>query len=135
MPDFEKLTAQEEQALMALFEDARAEEPDVSEGLLARVMADAADVGVTAPVAAPVSVESNWRARISDIFGQLGGLPGASVMTACAIFGLSLGYAGPDSLLSVTGLSDAAFVTTEFDSDIDLFQTTGFGFDEGELLQ
>jgi len=132
MPDSDKMTPEEERALIALFEDARTQEPPVSMALLERISEDAAKVVPPAAGEATKRPPKNW---FLELFGQLGGLPGASVMTACALFGLSLGYAGPDSLISVTGLTDLSFASSELDIDVDAFQTTGFEFDEGELLQ
>ncbi len=132
MPDSNTLTPDEERALNALFEDARAEEPPVSMALLERITEDAADA---VPAPSPIASPSSPKTWFGEMFAQLGGFQGASVMTACALFGLSLGYAGPDSLLSATGWTGLTTESSEFDTEIEAFQTTYFEFDEGELLQ
>lgn len=132
MQDPKKLTAKEEQALAALFQDARASEPHPSEALLTRVIADAA---AAASVKTP-SVETQrtplWD-RLGGVFLNLGGLPGASVMTASVMLGLVFGYAGPDNLLDLSSLGVETL--SEFDTDMEVFDTADFSFDEGDLLQ
>lgn len=131
MPDFEKLNDDQERALEALFEDARIQEPEPSSDLFTRVLADAAS---QTPQPSPVTPAPKSWLGLGEMFRQFGGLPGASVMTACALFGMVLGYAGPDSVLDLAGLTETA-MTSEFDADVDFYEMTDFGFDEGELLQ
>lgn len=132
MPDSNKLTTAEERALMAVIKDARGHEPAVSPELLKRIAEDAANA---VSVENTVFVAERPKNRLREFLRHLGGIPGAAVMTACTLFGLSLGYAGPDSLISATGLTDLTEITSEFDSEIDAFQTTSFEFDESEFLQ
>lgn len=136
MSDYEKLSPSEERALSALFDDARAQQDPVSTDFLTRVLADAADVTAEreAMSVAEVSQPDIWT-RIGAFFGQLGGLPGASLMTACALFGVSLGYAGPDTLSSLTSLGVTAEASSEFDAQMEVFTTAEFSFDGGELLE
>lgn len=132
MPDSNKLTPAEERALMAAFENARAHEPTVSPELLKRIALDAANAVSSENTISVAKAPKYWP---HAFFRHLGGIPGAAIMTACALFGVSLGYAGPDSLISATGLSDLAEIDSEFVSEIDAFQTTSFEFDESEFLQ
>ncbi len=133
MPDFDKLTPQETQALDALFDDARAHDQPPSRQFLDRVMDDA--LAAQTPPARPDATR-RLRDRIFDLFAQLGGLPGASLIAACALFGLIMGYAGPDQILGLSSLSDlSAAAQTDLDAELDMFQTSDLSFDESELLQ
>jgi len=131
MSDFEKLNDAQDRALEALFEDARAHEAAPSADLLARVVADAGAMQMPAPAPPQASPK---RRGLGEILRQLGGLPGASVMTACALFGVAFGYAGPDSVLDLTGLTELS-APSDLDADIDIYEMADFEFDEGELLQ
>ena len=131
MADFDRLSDDQERALSALFKEVRDQEAPPSSELMSRILADAAEV---MPAMAPAPVLPKARRGLGDILRQFGGLPGASVMTACALFGVVLGYAGPDSVLGLTGLSDYT-VSQDLDTDIDVFEMSDFSFDESELLQ
>ena len=131
MNDPDKLTNTERNALDALFKEAQALEAErPPAALLDRIMADAASQMPAQTFGRPTV--SFWD-RLGEALSGLGGLPGASVMTASVALGLAFGYAGPESIvdLSTIGLDPIS----EFDADMEMFDTADFSFDESELLQ
>jgi hypothetical protein len=94
-----------------LFAAARAERPEPSEALMARVLADAlanqpAPVrAAPAPVIAPAAPQRGPLAALADLFGGFGALAG---MGAAAVAGVFIGFVQPDGL---TALSDAVSYT------------------------
>lgn len=94
-------------ALAALSRAERAAWPEVSEGLRARVLADAA--GVTAGKAlVPAATARPVRHRGTGLFGWFDAWAGAAVAAAliCLAIGLGLGYGAGDALLDGAGLDD-----------------------------
>lgn len=111
----------EDEALEALFEAARAAPPVPPEGLMARVLEDAAHLQ-------PYREPRGWRGWIR----LLGGAPGLGGLTAAAAVGVWLGVASP---LPVTDLEGALLgqPTSELWS-LDGGSLTGFGWDTEEPL-
>ena len=91
----------EDDALDALF--AQAKETSPRPDLMARVLADAADVQAEAAVVhAPVSPpRDSW---LAGLLGALGGWSAVSGITAAGVVGLAVGLYSPDA---VAGLLDA----------------------------
>lgn len=91
----------EDDALDALF--AQAKETSPRPDLMARVLADAADVQAEATVVhAPVSPpRDSW---LAGLLGALGGWSAISGITAAGVVGLAVGLYSPDA---VAGLLDA----------------------------
>ena len=84
--------------LDALFAEAAAEVPEVSDRLMAALMADAARLqpGALRP---RVPVRGGFLAGLADLFGGRGALAG---MTLATVAGLYLGIAQPAALVSLT---------------------------------
>ena len=130
MTDQHSNNDQEDEAFEAFFAAARAKQPMPSEDLLARVIADA---GAHMPSVQNSPKRPRWH-KIQEFLNQVGGIPGASVMTACAVFGVLLGYSGPESVSGIASFSDVSEIT-DLDTDIDIFEMADFSFDESDLLQ
>jgi hypothetical protein len=104
-------------ALDAFFDAARAESPIPSEGLLARIMADAEAQAAAheRPARAP------QRARpglIAAVVGVLGGWPALAGMVTATVAGVWLGFAAPDQLNTLAGgllLSDDSALVTSYE--------------------
>ncbi|GAB5445259.1 hypothetical protein [Gymnodinialimonas sp.] len=108
--------------LDALFSEARAEGPGAD--LMARVLADAADVQAEVPdVAAPP--RGGW---LAGMLGGLGGWSAVSGITAAGVMGLAVGLYAPDT---VSGLLESDTVslgigTYDFTPDVgDLWTEDG----------
>lgn len=124
---YNALNASENAALDDLFEQARGQIEPPRDDFMSRVLADAADV--TAARAEPAAqTYTKRRKRGWQIFKQFGGWSGASLITACAVFGVALGYAGPDSLYDLPGMTELGeSLGLDVETDLDMFQT-GFEF-------
>lgn len=89
------------------FTAARQENVAVSRDLMNRILSDAADQQPDSkPLAAARSQHRHWWQKMTV---TLGGWQGAGALTACAVAGLWIGYASPDSL---SGLSDLVLNTS-----------------------
>lgn len=90
--------------LEALFSAARAAEPDPSEALVARIVADAeAEADRREAAAAAVADRprrAGLRATLAAVFG---GWPSLAGLSAAALAGLLVGYVAPDTLQTVSG--------------------------------
>ncbi|WP_210527121.1 hypothetical protein [Rubellimicrobium arenae] len=86
-----------EDGLEDLFARARAQDPQPSADLMARLMADAARERPRPPVSAPVPRRADWR----DWFRTLGGWPALGGFVAATAAGLWIGAAPPEGLSSV----------------------------------
>ncbi|HEU0223692.1 MAG TPA: hypothetical protein VFR34_15975 [Paracoccaceae bacterium] len=82
--------------LDALFAEARAAHPPLSEAFLARVLADAAQV--TAERATARVLPFRPRRRFARLLEPLGGWQAAAALAACALAGFWVGFSGPDSV-------------------------------------
>lgn len=94
-------------ALAALARAERAAWPEVSEGLRARVLADAAEV-TAGKALAPAATARPARRGGAGLFGWFDAWAGAAVAAAliCLAIGLGLGYGAGDALLDGAGLDD-----------------------------
>lgn len=89
--------------LMIFFDDAKTA-PDVSQGLMARVLADAADIGALYVAPTPVNAkETGWFSRL---FAPIGGVGGAFALGAFASIGLVVGLGDADTLYSLPVMGD-----------------------------
>ena len=111
MTDDDKMT---DARLDALFEEARANPPEVPEALMARVVADAAR---------EQPQRSDWRAWLAG----LGGLPGLGGLITASCVGFWLGVAPPEGLPDLAG----SFLGAQFGLQDDLSGGTlgAFGWD------
>lgn len=87
------------------FADARAAAPGPDADLVARVLADAASAH---PAAAHAPTPIGLWARLAGMFNPVGGFAGASVVAASALLGITIGYGGPDAVLTLPGIGDLA---------------------------
>ena len=94
--DFKPISQDDEKALMGLITDARSFESKPSDRLLSNILSDAADFTSTSTIITPP--KPTFGHSIGKFLSELGGIPGASIITACALFGITIGYAGSDSI-------------------------------------
>lgn len=111
MTDKDQIT---DAALEALFDQARSAPPEVPEGLMQRVIADAA---------AQQSPASVW----SRLIDTLGGLPGLGGLATATFVGIWLGVAPPAQLPDLAG--QILGIETYTADDLDAGDLTGFGWD------
>ena len=91
--------------LDAFFKDAAGPAPELSGALMANILADAGEVAVArqdVPDRAPVKTKG-WLARLME---PMGGIQGMAAVGACAVLGVTVGYAGTDTLQSIPGVGD-----------------------------
>ena len=99
-------------ALGALARAERAAWPDVSAGLRARVLSDAAEVAAEMPARRPAAAEARraggGRPGMLDRLRGLDLWTGAAVAAAllCLALGLGVGYGAGDAVLAGTGLGE-----------------------------
>ncbi|WP_373636722.1 hypothetical protein [Yoonia sp. BS5-3] len=100
-----------------LFAEARAIAPEPSDGLMARVLADAAGAQVAAPMPAPVPAKSGLFAGLLDL---VGGWPSVGGLVAATITGVWVGIAPPASIEDFTATAFGDTVTIGvFADDLD----------------
>lgn len=106
---------QHDAMLEDLFEKARAKPPQMPDGLMARVLADAVQVQPDAPF--------SWRA----IWQAWGGARGASGLVAATLVGVWLGVSHPAMVPDVAG----ALILSSWEAEVgeDSPYLTGFGWD------
>lgn len=104
---------QDDAALEALFSAARADEPEVSDDFMARLMADA-DAALTKKdaLASP--------APATLFLGGLKGLFAASGLSGAAVLGLWIGFAMPETIGVWTATTDEAVALYTFLPGADL---------------
>lgn len=90
-------------AVDALFAEARVLRIEPSEALMARVLADAMTEQPKAVAVVPVRPRGGWLAGLADLFGGFGGLAGVG---GAAVAGLVLGFVQP---APVTEFADAVW--------------------------
>ena len=91
--------------LDAFFKDAIEPAPELSSALMANILADAGEVSASrqaTPVSEPIKTKS-WLARLME---PMGGIQGIVAVALCAVLGLTVGYAGTDTLQSIPGVGD-----------------------------
>ena len=116
-------------ALAALVRAERAARPKVSDGLRARVLADAADVAATRPAketrpateTRPAAAPSRPAGAAGGWLGWVRGLDvwaGAAVAAAilCLAIGLGVGYEAGDRVLAEAGFEDMRVAQTDEDA-------------------
>lgn len=97
------------------FAAARQENEGVSSDLMNRILSDAADQQPDLRrVAAGSPQHRNWFWKFSDAFG---GWQATGALTACAVAGLWIGYASPDSLSEISDLVLNKSGITDVDED------------------
>lgn len=84
---------EDDDMIEAHFAAARAREPEPSQDLISRVLADAATL---MPAAVPPK-RSSSRLNLWSLLAPLGGLGGVAALTASAVVGIGIGYGTPDS--------------------------------------
>ena len=104
-------------AMEALFDEARTQNPAPSGDLMARILrdAEAETLARAAPPPAP-PLRTGWLERLS---GALGGWPALGGLVASTVLGLLLGVAQPSGLSGVTASlwGDGVSVTLGLDDD------------------
>ena len=113
------MTDRDDEMLERLFRDARQEAPVPSDALLARVLADAAEVGFS-PVVQAVALPR--RGRAAAAFELMGGWLAAGGLAASLVAGLWVGVAPPSSVEPLTA-SIFGSGTYDLGSEIDSFMT------------
>ena len=115
------LSKAEETALDDFFSAARASRPAPGPDLIGRILTDAQSVS-------PAPATGFW-ARLKSGLEPVGGLAGLTGLTACAIFGISLGYGSSnlDGLLETVSLN-----SFDLDTAVSVFDVGGLAFDELE---
>lgn len=98
-------------ALDAFFAAGRAAAPDPSEALLARILADAAEVQVSATAAADARRGRGPFGLWAGLLAALGGWPAVAGLASAAVAGFWIGAAQPD-VASFVGLPVADATST-----------------------
>ena len=91
--------------LDAFFKDAVEPAPELSASLMAGILADAGEVAAArqvVPERAPVK-RKGWLVRLME---PLGGIQGMAAVGLCTVLGVTVGYAGTDTLQSIPGIGD-----------------------------
>ncbi len=91
--------------LDAFFKEAVESAPELSSALMANILADAGDVAATRQVSPerPTIKRKGWFARVME---PMGGIKGMAAVGVCTILGVTVGYAGTDTLQSIPGVGD-----------------------------
>jgi hypothetical protein len=84
-----------------LLAGAKARSAMPSEALMARVLADAAQVQAGFVAARPVVARAGWFARLAGVFGGVGSLAGVGT---AAVVGLFFGFVQPDGIGAVADM-------------------------------
>lgn len=114
--------------LDSLFAEAKATTPALSDGLQARILADAQDIQSAAR--APVAVQRSIEPAGSRLLRAIGGWGGLGGLTMATVAGLWIGFSNPTLVspgLSGTELSEV----TEDDLFGDILLGDSLFFDEG----
>lgn len=91
--------------LDAFFKDAAEPAPELSSSLMANILADAGEVAATrldVPVRQPAR-KKGWLTRLIE---PMGGIQGMAAVGICTVLGVTVGYAGTDTLQSIPGVGD-----------------------------
>jgi len=91
--------------LDAFFKDAAEPAPELSSALMASILADAGEVAAAQQVVAERRQvkPKGWLARLLE---PMGGIQGIAAVGLCTVLGVTVGYAGTDSLQSIPGVGD-----------------------------
>jgi hypothetical protein len=107
-------------AMAALKIDERTARPAISEGLLARVLGDAAEVARAAAPPAPMPMAgSPERSGGFRLFGLFDAWSGAAVaaLALCLVIGLGIGYGAGPELMAQTVLGDVEIALAAEEND------------------
>ena len=91
--------------LDAFFKDAAEPAPELSSALMTGILADAGEIAATrqvVPERSPVK-RKGWLARVME---PMGGIQGMVAVGVCTVLGVTVGYAGTDTLQSIPGVGD-----------------------------
>ena len=91
--------------LDAFFKEAAEPAPELSSALMANILADAGEISASrqvTPVGGPVKTKG-WLARLME---PMGGMQGMAAVGFCAVIGVTVGYAGTDTLQSIPGVGN-----------------------------
>lgn len=119
-----EISKDDDAALNALFADARAARPALEDDFMARLVADADAALPSAPAFAPTP------APRSTFFQFLGGWPTVASMASCAVAGVWIGFAQPETLNMVAGYSSES-ETYDLASLLPGYGTSGFIEEDG----
>ena len=112
----------DDDALEALFQQARSAPPEVPDGLLARVIADA-------EAARPPRGSGIWR----TLWQSIGGPAGLGGLVTATLVGVWIGVAPPERLPDIAaGLIDGEYLSADSTTDVlqdDLSEGLAFGWD------
>jgi hypothetical protein len=103
----------------ALFAEAKAQEGNVSDAFLARVLADAADVAAERAVPVTYARPEPKRGFFAGMSEAIGGWRGGMALTASAVAGLYFGFADPVGVDTVSGLASSLSGATVSDTEAD----------------
>lgn len=108
--------------LDVFFDDIKEPAPVLSSALMANILGDAAEVSATRQpqLASTKPKTSRW---FANWLSPLGGLPGMATVGFCTALGVTVGYAGTDSLQSIPGVGD--IVATISGDPLDDFTYSG----------
>ncbi|MGC1495879.1 MAG: hypothetical protein WA790_08720 [Sulfitobacter sp.] len=105
-----------------LFAQARATPPQIPDGLMARVVADAENMQ-------PTPARKSWQ----DWLRAIGGAPGLGGLVTASVFGFWLGVSPPENLPDLAGQVLGQDYSAEYDLTLDTTtDLTGFGWDIDE---
>ena len=121
--NYERPMAELDADLEGFFAAARSSRPVPDDTLMARILADAN----THMPGKKFSLTSLLRRSLEPV----GGYAGVTALTACALFGLGLGYTGSEG---IDGLLEPMTLSNSFDVDsaVDLFTFDSDSFDDLE---
>lgn len=91
--------------LDAFFKEAIEPAPELSNSVMANILADAGEISASRQVK-PAPVPVKRRGLIARLMEPLGGIQGMAAVGLCTILGVTIGYAGTDTLQSIPGVGD-----------------------------
>lgn len=93
--------------LDAFFKAAAEPAPELSSNLMAGILADAGEVSAARqPLPEPAPQRTKKLGWLSRMLEPVGGKPGLATVGICTILGVTVGYAGTDTLQSIPGVGD-----------------------------
>lgn len=91
--------------LDAFLKEAIEPAPELSNSLMANILADAGEVSAARQVN-PTPKPVKWRGLVFRLMEPLGGIQGMAAVGLCTVMGVTIGYAGTDTLQSIPGVGD-----------------------------
>ena len=98
-------TEKHEIDLDAFFKDAAEPLPELSNTLMANILADAGEVTEAQQVLTERQPVKR-KGMLARLMEPLGGIKGIAAVCACTVMGVTVGYAGTDTLQSIPGVGD-----------------------------